>query len=299
MAFARLKWPIVGFVVLAVVALTYVLLLGGTESVPEAPPVPGVPNTASIPEPPHISIIGSSVEGRSIDAYTFGSGDTHILFVGGIHGGYEWNSVVLAYKFIDYLNTNPDFVPEGLTVSIVPSANPDGVFKVVRKEGHITEADAPDDSTLPFGTGRFNANNVDLNRNFACKWQPKSMWRGNVVSAGTAPFSEPEVRAIRDYVGAYNVKAVVFWHSQSNAVYASECEGGILPETLDIMNAYASAAGYPAVDTFDAYSVTGDAEGWLASLDIPALTVELSAHDTVEWEKNLSGVTALLQYYSQ
>jgi predicted deacylase len=242
-------------------------------------------------------IIGKSVEGRNIEAVTFGDGGTRLMFVGGMHGGYEYNSVLLAYKFIDYLKANPAVVPSGLSVTIVPSANPDGLYKVTGKVGRFSVADVSENTKE--GLGRFNANDVDLNRNFDCKWKSKSMWKGNVVSAGTAPFSEPEAVAIRDFVLKYNPAAVVFWHSQANAVYSSECEGGILPETTDIMNAYSRAAGYTPVDSFDAYEITGDAEGWLASINVPAITVELKTHKTVEWEKNLSGAKALFEYYAQ
>ncbi len=123
------------------------------------------------------------------------------------------------------------------------------------------------------------------------------MRKGNKVGAGTAPFSEPESRAIRDFVFAFKPTAAIFWHSQANAVYASECTDGILPQTLDTMNAYARAAGYPAVTSFDAYAITGDSEGWLASIGIPAITVELKTHNTIEWEKNRAGITELFQYY--
>jgi hypothetical protein len=82
-------------------------------------------------------------------------------------------------------------------------------------------------------------------------------------------------------------------------VYASECEEGILPDTRALMNAYAAASLYPAVDSFDAYAITGDAEGWLASLGIPAITVELSTHETIEWERNLAGFNALLELYKK
>ena len=250
------------------------------------------------PEPvrPQRSVIGHSVERRAIEVQTFGTGDQHIVFVGGIHGGYEWNSALLAYMLIDHLTENPSFVPENVTVSIVPSVNPDGLFKVIQKEGVFTRTDAPteDDET---GLGRFNANNVDLNRNFDCKWQTESMWRGKTVSAGAAPFSEPEARALRDFLLAEHPRAVVFFHSKANAVYASECEDGVLPETRTLMRAYADASGYLAVDSFDAYEVTGDAEGWLASIGIPAITVELKTHLDVEWERNLRGIEALIQYY--
>jgi hypothetical protein len=242
-------------------------------------------------------VIGRSVEGRDIEAYTYGTGADHLLFVGGIHGGYEWNSVLLAYEFIDYLDSNPETVLDNLSVTIIPSLNPDGVFKIIGKEDRFSQTDVKVDreGAKP---GRFNANEVDLNRNFDCKWQPESTWQSRVVNAGTAPFSEPEAKALRDFVLEIKPEAVVFWHSQANAVYASECEEGILPETLQVMNVYSKASGYPSVDSFDYYEVTGDAEGWLASIGISAITVELQTNESIEWVKNLAGVEALFKHFS-
>lgn len=255
--------------------------------------------TASEPKNvgPVRTVIGQSLEGRSIEADTFGSGQTHLLFVGGIHGGYEWNSVLLAYQLLDYLRGNPEIVPDNLTVTIIPSANPDGVFKVVGKEGLFTLADVTTDKEV-LASGRFNAGRVDLNRNFDCKWQATSTWQSKTVSGGSAAFSEPEAKAIRDYVVKNNISAAVFWHSQSNAVYASQCENGVLPITLDIMNAYSASSSYPAVKTFDAYTTTGAADDWLSSIGIPAITVELSTHNTIEWNRNLAGIRALFTYFA-
>lgn len=241
------------------------------------------------------TVIGKSVQGRDIDAYTYGTGKTHLVFVGGVHGGYEWNSVSVAYKFKDYLDANPNSIPENLTVTVVPSANPDGLYKIIGKEGRFEPQDVP--KGIDTATGRFNANGIDLNRNFDCKWQPKSTWRNKTVSAGTKPFSEPEAVAIRDFALNKKPQAFIFWHSQSGAVYASQCENGILPETLKIMDAYAKASGYKAVPTFDAYETTGDSEAWLAKVGIPAITVELTTHEDVEWEKNLAGIKSVFEYY--
>jgi len=241
------------------------------------------------------TVIGASVEGRKIDAYTYGNGEVHLAFIGGIHGGYEWNSVVLAYKFMDYLESNREVIPDNITVVVIPVANPDGLYKVIGKEGRFTSLDIGKASTVP---GRFNAHNVDLNRNFDCKWKPKSTWRENIVSAGSKPFSEPESGAIRNFVLENNPKAVIFWHSQGNAVYASQCEKGILPETTKIMIEYARASGYSANPSFDAYETTGDADAWLSKIGIPAITVELKTHESIDWEKNLAGAKALFQYYN-
>lgn len=243
-------------------------------------------------------VIGSSVEGRKIEAYTYGGGKTHLVFAGGMHGGYEWNSVLLAYKFIDYLKADPEVIPKNLTITVIPSLNPDGVYRIIEKEGRFAVEDVPTEAlaTVP---GRFNAHKVDLNRNFDCKWKPTSMWQGKTVSAGTAPFSEPEAKDFRNFVMENKPSAVVFWHSMSGAVYASECKNGILPQTLDLMNIYSKASGYSAVKKFDAYEVTGDSEGWLASINIPAITVELKTHESIEWDKNLAGIEALFKYYAR
>ena len=82
---------------------------------------------------------------------------------------------------------------------------------------------------------------------------------------------------------------MVFWHSQASAVYSANCDSAATPETLDITKAYASAAGYQALTTFDQYEVSGDATDWLASIGIPALTVELKTHNMIEWPQNLAG----------
>jgi len=237
-------------------------------------------------------IIGTSVNGRNIESYTFGTGDTRLLLVGGIHGGYEWNSVLLAYKFIDEIIAGNFEIPETLSLEIVPVLNPDGLYLATNKEGRFTENDA---TTVT--KGRFNANGIDLNRNFDCKWKPTSSWRGELVSAGTSAFSEPEALALKNLVDEIKPSSVVFWHSQANAVYASECEDGIIPETLTVMNIYARAANYNAIPSFDAYPISGDAEGWLASIGIPAVTVELRTRDNIEWEQNKAGVMALMDYH--
>lgn len=283
----RLSVAILVFIIGAITA--FVVL---KEVPPEPLPVIEVETQVSETE-----TIGTSVEGRKIEATTFGDGETHLVFVGGMHGGYEWNSTLLAYQFIDYLEENPSAIPNDLSVTVIPSANPDGLYEVTGKSGRFGIVDVVESEEV--GLGRFNSNGVDLNRNFDCKWESESMWRGNVVSAGSEPFSEPETLAIRDFVLENNPDAIIFWHSQANTVYASECEDGILPETITIMNKYSSAAGYGAVESFDAYEITGDAEGWLASIGIPSITVELKTHETIEWNQNLRGIKELFKYYNQ
>lgn len=290
-----------GGVVVVLVLFCGLLAWWSISSVEEAAPAPSALVTdVSKVEPATFyteTTIGQSVEGRAVTVTTFGTGTQQILFVGGIHGGYEWNSALLAYQMIDYLIAHREVIPASLSISIIPVLNPDGLYQVTKKNGRFTLADVADPSTR-IEAARFNAQGVDLNRNFDCKWQPESNWRGRSVSAGTAAFSEPEAAALRDFVLASDITAAVFWQSKANTVFASECEAGVLPETLTLMRTYAQAANYAAAATFDAYPITGDAEGWLARVGIPAVTVELESHDSTEWERNLSGVKAILDLYT-
>jgi len=290
------KWLVIALTAIIALILGF-LVIALTRSKPAPPPVPLAEK--AVKQNPERKVIGRSVQNREIEAYTYGGGSTSaikkLLFVGGIHGGYEWNSVLLAYELMDYLKENLDTIPANLEVTVIPSANPDGVFRVVGKEGRFSLADVPTGGDQ--SVGRFNAHGVDLNRNFDCNWSPTGVWKGKSVGTGSVAFSEPESKALRNYILANRPDAVVMYHSAADAVYASQCRKGILPETTKIMNTYAKGTGYKAVPVFDSYVVNGASEDWLASENIPAITVELKTHQTLEWERNLRGVKALFELY--
>ena len=245
-----------------------------------------------------LTVIGKSVEGRDIMAYHYGTGDTELLFVGGIHGGYEWNTVLVAYDLMDYLKANPNAIPTNLKVTVIPVLNPDGLNKVVGTSSRFALADISNTESVVI-SGRFNANNVDLNRNFDCDWQSIAKWQTKTVSGGNVVFSEPESLAIKNYVAMQNPKAVVVWYSAAGGVFSSSCHNGVLPETKILTNTFAKASGYPAFETFDFYATTGDMVNWLAKRNIPAISVLLTNHNNVEWDKNLAGVQSLLKYYAK
>lgn len=299
-------------VVLAVVALVVLAGLGwyffvnkaGNEPVtpPEnvLPPVETAPSTTppAVQENKGQTTIGRSVEGRDITAYHFGTGDTDVLFIGGIHGGYEWNTSLVAYEMMDYLQSNPTAIPANVRVTVIPVMNPDGLSKVVGATGRFAAADITASPAIQV-TGRFNANNVDLNRNFDCDWQPTGKWQDKTVSGGAAAFSEPESLAVKNYIESNKPTAVVVWYSAAGGVFSASCHAGILPETSALTTLYANASGYPAHQSFDFYAITGDMVNWLAKIKIPAISVLLTNHTDTEWSKNQAGINAVLQHYAK
>lgn len=239
-------------------------------------------------------IIGRSTGDFPINAYQFGDGPTHLVFIGGIHGGYEWNTILLAYKAIDYFTETPEAIPQSLSLFIIPSANPDGQWLVTDTADRFT----PNQVAAETRPGRFNNNQVDLNRNWDCHWSKTGLWGIQEVSGGSEPFSEVETQVLRDFLTNQSIKGVIFWHSALESIFAGGCNERF-PAAEKLGQVYAEASGYPFKQSFSSYAVTGDATDWLSLRDIPAITVELTDHTNLDWDRNLKGMSAVLNSYDE
>ena len=241
---------------------------------PVAPGVPPTPASAA-PQPitlPDSFAFGQSVEGRPLNARRFGTGTTLIMLVGGIHGGFESNTVELMNQLITHLSYNPGDVLPGISVVIVPVLNPDGLAR---------------GDTF---SGRFNANSVDLNRNWGCGWQAEAFFQDRQVNAGTQAFSEPETGALAALIYDIRPAIVLFYHSAANGVYAGDCGGELSGMMSQVLG---SASGYPYGVPFSDYVVTGTAPSWVDSLGLASADVELSSATSAEFQRNLAGLFAL------
>lgn len=223
--------------------------------------------------------LGTSVNGKEIMAYHFGSGDTEILLIGGVHGSYSPNTSVLAQEAIEYFSTKGT-VPENIMLTIIPTLNPDGL-------------------EMSGTAGRFNANDVDLNRNFDCEWSATGVWRNQEVSGGDEAFSEPEAQALKDYVENYDPNIAIVLFAAEGKVYPSACSKAPSNASVELAATYASAAGYPAAAEFDAYAITGDMVNWMAKEGIPSISVLLTDYSDTEWNKNKAGIEAVLNSYTE
>lgn len=239
-----------------------------------------LPEISEVEERGSESILGTSVEGKDIIAYHFGDGANEVLFVGGVHGGYSPNTAELAEELVTYLKGDENIIPDGVMVTVIPNLNPDGLTK-------------------SGSAGRFNANEVDINRNFDCEWSETAVWQNNEVSGGSEPFSEPEADALRKYVEEYEPAAAVVWFSAEGKVYPSACAGTPSNASVELAATFATAANYPAEAEFDSYAITGDMVNWMAKQNIPAISVLLSDHASSEWTKNKAGIEAVLNAYAE
>lgn len=223
-----------------------------------------------------VSTFGTSAQGRAMNAYYFGSGGTTVMYTGAIHGG-EVSTKLLMDRWIQDLEAKARSIPAGIRVVVVPTINPDGYAR---------------------GT-RTNANNVDLNRNFAT-----NDWQKDITTVNNQPFpggggasamSEPETQAIAALARALRPRVVLSYHSIGGMVAANQAGNS---SSLAAM--YASKSGYGNItgqsdSTFE-YSISGTADDWYAqALGVPSLLVELGSHSYHQLERNQTAMWALLQ----
>jgi hypothetical protein len=240
-------------------------------------------------------VIGRSVEGRPIVVERVGSGPIDVLVVGGIHGGYEHNSIVLARRLLRRYARRPSRLPRDVTLHVIDNMNPDGLYRITGGTP-IAEFDFRSVNTVP---GRFNARGVDLNRNWDGDWQPTSYWGAREVDAGTEPFSEPETRAVRDYFLRVEPAVSVFYQSAANGLWYSGAEDR-WPPARRLAEVYSEASGYPLPGDDDDddglvdYEITGSADDYFYKVAHPNITVELTTHHSIDWERNLAGFESLL-----
>ena len=225
-------------------------------------------------------IITTSVLGRPINAYRFGTGPSVRAIIGAIHGGYEWNTTTLLTRTMTLLHENPQWIPSGVTLYVIPNMNPDGFA-------------AGTDAVV----ARMNANLVDLNRNWDYQWQMTATHGTRPVKAGTKPFSEPETRGIRDFIIEKNIEAVIFYHSALGVVFhGANTESSL---TLPLTQMISEATGYPIQANIPGQVTTGDAIDYLSEEGVAGTEVELTTHaevDENEFQRNINGIKVFLQW---
>jgi hypothetical protein len=232
------------------------------------------PDSVLSPQPSVLNafVIGRSAQGRDILAWRFGEGQRILLLVGGIHTGFEINTVMLVNDLIAHFESAPAEILPGVSLIFVPLANPDGLSR-----GRTLD-------------GRFNANGVDLNRNWGCEWSAEAYFQNQSVNPGARAFSEPETQALSVFIRQLQPDAVIFYHSAADGVFAGNC--GDDHGSAELAAVLGEATGYSYGEPFTAYPVTGTGASWVDGQGIPAVDLELSSGRDTQFERNLKGIQA-------
>jgi len=165
--------------------------------------------------------IGTTWEGREIILATISlnvetaDAKPALLYTGTVHAR-EWIGNELAVEFIDFILKNYQSNPRIAsaitknTLYIVPCLNPDG-FEYSRTHFSFWRKNRRKNKNGTYG--------VDLNRNFSVGYKKVTDTSSNVYS-GPEPFSEPETRAMKEFVDSHeNITIALDYHSQGNVFF--------------------------------------------------------------------------------
>ncbi|MGB9640015.1 MAG: M14 family metallopeptidase [Anaerolineales bacterium] len=245
---------------------------------PSPPILTAIPSSTALPD--NVQIIGNSAGGLPILVYRFGAGKKERLIVAGIHGGNEYNTILLAEQLIAVLSSHAEIVPKDKTLFILPDLNPDGF----ERSWDIY--------------GRANAHGVDLNHNFpyrwAQEWNRSNCWHYLTLSGGTSPGSEPETQALMGFLLSHPIEALISYHSAAMGIFP----GGNPPFTpsLNLARAIAKVSSYPYPPLDSGCDYSGNLTDWAATLGIASVDIELRNHRDTDLEQNLTILDLFLHW---
>ena len=205
-------------------------------------------------------VVGYSNQGRPIRATVLGQGTASYLMLGTIHGNEPLGKSLLA-RFKTHLLARPHLLA-GKRVILIPVANPDGFAR----------------------SSRFNAQGVDLNRNF-----PSTCWRPRSTH-GPHPASELETRTLLQVVKTFQPRRILSIHSPLRCI---NFDG----PANELARRIAEATGYPLRPSIG-YPTPGAFENYVGrDLKIPSITFETGheASDAQAWQESKPGLLAFLE----
>nr|XP_034834978.1 carboxypeptidase A1-like [Maniola hyperantus] len=165
-----------------------------------------------------VGIIGTSLEGRQLKVLKISNSDASnqaVWMDAGIHAR-EWIAPAVATYIANHIARNFSILPTSVTNKdwyFHPVVNPDGY-----EHSHTGDRMWRKNRAKHKGA----CMGVDLNRNFSYGWGGKESSNnpGNAFYRGPEPFSEPESRAIRDFIlnSGIPFKAYITLHSYGQVI---------------------------------------------------------------------------------
>ncbi|MFA6549950.1 MAG: M14 family zinc carboxypeptidase [Candidatus Gracilibacteria bacterium] len=245
-------------------------------------------NQPPSPQPEIISFtIGESVKENPIKCFQIGNGENKLLYAFGIHGN-EVGTIKLAYHFLNWAYSSRQQL-QNCTLFVIPCLNPDG-YKLACINPEYFKGGK---------TGRFNANNVDLNRNFDTpSFKQKSEWsfgkdysEKEDVYCGKYGCSEPETKALTEFVKKEKIQSLFMFHNAGKDVMANAEQSA-----QKLAKIYSEKTGFRFVKKghWKELQQTGTAAEWCDINHIAYVEIEGSTRWGSDWNKQKEAIKATL-----
>lgn len=235
-----------------------------------------------------LSDIGKSVLNLPLYMLKLGRSSRKVQVNASFHGN-EWITTAVLMKFLnDYLlaltNSNSIKGIQALTLYFrsklfsVPLVNPDGVNLVLNgPPQHLTDKLIQlNDGKTDFSNWKANINGVDLNKQFPANWEIEKSRKPNQPGPrdfpGNIPISEPETKAMANFVETKNFERLICLHTQGEEIYWGY--EGLEPTESEILaKDFERVSGYQALQTIDSHA--GYRDWFIQTFKKPGFTIEL------------------------
>lgn len=261
-----------------------------------------------------LGTIGNSILGHDIPRITIGKGNKSVIYIAG-HHGMEWITSAILIKFLydyceEYKNDSlfggisSRVIFETRKIHIIPMLNPDGIdYSIHGVSSNNILKDRlvkMNNNSLDFSSWQANARGVDLNHNYAVGFKEyKSIEKElNIINganskySGEHPESEPETKALCNFVRYEMPELALSLHSQGEEIYYT-CGEHSAHNSLPIAKTIARLTGYEISLPSGTAQYGGFTEWFIEEFNKPSFTIECGKG------KNPLPITKLDEIYSR
>ena len=232
--------------------------------------------------------IGKSVMEKDIMCVKVGKGEKKIFLAGAYHG-LEYLTAAFLIKFLsrytaavmtetEHFGYNIKKLYNAVTLYIVPMVNPDGVDIAVNGLDITNEYHRRLISMVGIHSfnhvWQANARGVDINHNFDADWHMVVDKPSPSKYGGECASSEPETRAVEEFVRGENFDLMLAFHSQGREIYY-DFDGMTGRHSLEIAQKMAEESGYAVCVPEGTASYGGCKDWFIKEFGREGFTVEI------------------------
>ena len=263
-----------------------------------------------------IGNIGHSILGKSLPSISFGKGNKSVIYIGA-HHGMEWITSAILMQFIcDFAETlqasskaydiSTRVLFETRRIHIIPMLNPDGIDysihgvsknNVLKHRVHKMNNQSDD-----FTHWQANARGVDLNHNYSSGFEEyKIIERGlGLFDGAPSKFSgeysesEPEVRALCQFVRYVKPQLALTLHTQGNEIFYT-CGEKSPDKSLTLVKTISRLTGYDISIPTGTAAYGGFTDWFIDEFNLPSFTFECGLGENPLPFSDLDGIYARLK----
>lgn len=232
--------------------------------------------------------IGESVMEHKIYCIKIGTGKRK-LFVNGAHHGLEYLTSAFIMKFLfeyaeciqsgrEFFGYDAKALSDRTSLWAVPMVNPDGVDIAI----HGIDVTNPYHRKLVSLVGihsfnqvwQANANGVDINHNYNAGWRVVEARPSPSKYSGPYSESEPETKAIVDFVRSNRFDMLMAFHSQGGEIYY-DFDGKAAENSRKLATEFADVSGYVPSEPTGSAAFGGCKDWFIEEFGKAGFTIEM------------------------